>query len=95
MISFLYIITFSFAWEVKSNSDGATLHWKQSEIGYYINTASSPLSAEETERALVQAAEGWNFSHTELIYEGTTTLAATSHADDRFTVFFDQNWSIY
>ena len=93
MISFLYIITFSFAWEVKSNSDGATLHWKKSEINYYINTESSPLTAEETESALVQAAQGWNFSHTELIYDGTTNIKRVGHEDEKFTVFFDQNWS--
>ncbi len=93
MISFLYIITFSFAWEVKRNGDGATLHWKDSNIDFYINTNNSPISAGETEQALVQAAESWNFSHTELTYQGTTSINNISHQDEHFTVFFDPSWS--
>ena len=54
MISFLYIITLSFAWEVKSNSNGETLHWKESNIDFYINPKNGHISERDAEEAILQ-----------------------------------------
>ena len=93
MMIFLYMSAFSFAWEVKSNSNGETLHWKESQIAFYINSNESPLSKSDTELAMTNAAKGWNFSHTELLYKGITNLSGINHQDEHFIVSFDTSWS--
>ncbi|MEC7986768.1 MAG: matrixin family metalloprotease [Myxococcota bacterium] len=93
MIHLLYISTLSFAWEIKSNSAGQNLHWKEREISFYINTGTSPIPEEEAKQAILSASQSWNFSTPELIFQGTTNQRTIDHRDEEFTIFFDHNWS--
>lgn len=90
---FLYSTSMSYAWEVKTNTQGDPLHWKKSTIPIHYNPNQSGLSSQQIASAIEQAAQSWSYSFTTLQNKGETTQRNITYEDEHYAILFSDDWN--
>lgn len=86
------------AWNVKTNSSGAELHWVDRDVEFSLNTdGAHELSPEAVEDMVAASAQQWNMvdgSHMSLLYQGDSARHGDSETDATNVIFFEDDWPL-
>ena len=91
------LVTPAHAWEIRLDSAGQEMGWRNGEIPYSVNVdGNHGLTAAAFETLIAAATRNWTKPLNGAVtfsQQGRTTSKRPSHTDEANTIYFDENWT--